>query len=584
MTQLSLQEGLNLAIQHHQAGRLSEAEMIYRQILAANPNHPDALHLLGMIAFQCAKPILAIDLIRRAIAINPSAADYHANLAHMLLTGGAVEDAIQSYLQAVNLNPADADIWNRLGIVLHQSIRMPEAIEAYRRALAIRPDFPDGLNNLGTALTETGKLDLGLAQLQRSIELRPNQPEAHNNLGNTLQNARRFDEAIESYQKAIAIRPEYPEAYNNLGSALRMKGRLDEAIANFRKAIELRPEYPDAINSMGVTLLETGNFSDAFASYRQALTMKPDLAEAHQNLAIAMLLHGDFENGWKEYEWRWKTKESLLSKHQFAKPRWAGENLNGRTILLHVEQGFGDAFHFIRYLPRVAESGGRIILACQKELLRLLRQFDQVHQFITQGDAIPPFDAQCPLLSLPLVFGTTLENIPAQVPYISATPNSTFELPASPDLKVGLCWAGRFTHKRDWSRSIPITMLSSLAKIPGVQFHSLQTGESASQYSQFPGLTDWSGKLTDFADTASLIQNLDLVVTVDTAVAHLVGAMGKPVWVLLSHVPDWRWMLQGENSPWYPTMRLFRQSAPEQWDEPISKVHQSLQSMTESRR
>jgi len=446
---MNLQQVFDLALQHHQAGRLSEAEKLYRQILAQQPEHADALHLLGVIAHQAGRNDIAIGLIRQAIML--------------------------------------------------------------------RPNFTEAYNNLGKALKDSGQLS----------------------------------EAIAACRQAIALRPDFAEVHNNLGNALRDKGQLDEAIA----------------------------------ACRQAITLNNNLPEPHFDLAFTLLMRGDFQKGWPEYEWRFKGRNLLSSARNFPQPRWDGSPLEDRTLLLYTEQGYGDALQFIRYLPLVARRGGKIIIECQDEFARLFRSIPGTYQIVTRGAPLPAFDLYCPLLSLPLVFGTTLENIPTNVPYLYADAQDVQkwrqrldnDLPIMKSGKVGLVWAGK--PLPDPNRSIKLSSLAPLGQVPGVRLVSLQKGAEAAQAKTPPmgwELIDWTQELKDFADTAALIASLDLVITVDTAAAHLAGAMGKPVWTLLPFNSDWRWLLEREDSPWYPTMRLFRQSARGDWDSVIKRVADAL--------
>ncbi|MGD0390512.1 MAG: tetratricopeptide repeat-containing glycosyltransferase family protein [Tepidisphaeraceae bacterium] len=480
MAQLTIQQAIDLALQHHQAGRLQEAEPLYRQVLAQQPNHADALNLLGMLAGQTGRLDAALNLIRRAIAICSTNVAYY--------------------------------------------------------------------NNLGNALIDAGQLD----------------------------------EAIATYRQAIAFSPQYAQTHYNLGVALERKGQLDEAVAAYRQAIRLKPDFVEAHNNLGNALIEIGQLDEAIAACRRAIALSPNFAEAHFNLSVALLARGDFQEGWEEYEWRWKCKDHPPLRN-FAQPQWDGHSLEGRTLLLHAEQGFGDALQFIRYLPLAAQRGGKIIIECQAELQRLFQTIAGRCQVMVRGQPLPAFDLHCPLLSLPRVFATNLDNIPNIVPYLHADAEDAGRwqhrlAEHAPLVKVGLGWAGSPGNKNNRNRSINLASLAPLGQIPGVRFFSLQKGEAAAEAKTPPPgmeLVDWTQELKDFADTAALIANLDLVIAVDTAVAHLAGAMGKPVWTLLPFVP-WRWLLGREDSPWYPSMRLFRQPRMGDWDSVVMRVVEEL--------
>ena len=524
MAQLTIQQAFDLALQHHQAGRLQEAEQLYRQVLAQQPERADAMHNLGLIAHQVGRNDVAVELIRRAIVLNPN----------------------------------NAEAYNNLGNVLKNKGEFDDAIDAYRRAIALNPNFPEVHSNLGNALKDKGQLEEAIAAYRRAIALRPNYAEAHSNLGNALKERGQLDEAIAAYRRAIALRPNYAEAHNNLGGVLIDQGRLDEAIAAYRRAIAFRPGYP----------------------------------EAHSNLSLSLLTSGDFQQGWEEHEWRWKCKDFSSPRRNFAQGQWDGCPLENRTILLHAEQGAGDAIQFIRYLPLVAQRGGRIIIECHTELQRLFRTMAGSHQVMAPTQPMPAFDLHCPLVSLPRVFGTNLGNIPKDVPYLHPDAEDAGRWQhrpgeQAPAVKVGLGWAGNPRHKNDRNRSIKLARLAPLGQLPGVRFFSLQKGAAAAEAKTPPPgmeLVDWTEELKDFADTAALIANLDLVIAVDTAVVHLAGAMGKPVWTLLPFNSDWRWLLERQDSPWYPTMRLFRQPSRGDWDGVMTRVVEALSLWIKNRR
>lgn len=517
MARMTIDETLRLALSHHNAGRLTDAERLYRQVLASHPSHSDALHLLGVLAFQGKQMDIARDLIERAITIFPAAANYHFNLGHVLLSTGRRHDAIASYRRAIALRPNYADAYNSLGVALADEGQWQAAIEAYRRALDSVPASADYLSNLSNALREDGQLEAALAAAHRACELQPGLAAGH----------------------------------NNLGAALLQQGRFEEAISSYRRAIELEPDY----------------------------------GTAHYNLATALLMVGRMEEGWRHAEWRWKAKDLNLVRPDFSQPCWDGSPLGGKRIFLHTEQGFGDVIQFVRYVPQVVALGGTVILGLRKELGRLMKCIPGVDAIVTDGDALPAFDVQCPMLTLPLAMKTTLATIPGPTSYLRADPEmiarwrQRIAVPGDTRLKVGLVWAGRPDHKNDRNRSITLQMLAPLGEIAGVRFFSLQKGEAARQIqSAPPGMNpvDLGGEMEDFADCAGVLENLDLLISVDTAAAHLAGALGKPVWTLLPFVPDWRWMLDRGDSPWYPTMRLFRQPAIGVWRQPIDRLAREL--------
>jgi tetratricopeptide (TPR) repeat protein len=587
MTQLTIQQAFDLALQHHQAGRLPEAEQLYRQILARQPEHFNAMYHLGVIAHQAGHNDMAVGLIRGSIARNPNLPGAHYNLGNALQAMGQLEEAIAAFRLAIALWPDIPEAHNNLGNVLQARGQLHEAIAAYRQAVVLRPDYAAAHYNLGNALQITGQSDEAIAAFRQAIALRPEYAEAHNNLGVALKAKGQLDQAIAAYRQAISLRPDYAQAHNDLGVALTEKGQPDEAIAAIRQAILLRPDYADAHSNLGVVLRDKEQLVEAIAACRQAIALEPDHIEGRKNLALLLLQQGEYQQGWEEYEWRWKHVKFPPPMRNFSQPLWDGSPLGARTLLLHTEQGLGDAIQFFRYLPLLTQRGGKIIIECQPELQRLLRMMSVRCQIVTRGDPLPVFDVQCPLLRLPWAFGTTLENIPKTIPYLHADVQDVKkwqqrlheQLPIVKVGKVGLVWAGNPVNTNDCNRSIKLQSLAPLGQAPGVCFFSLQKGEAAAQARTPPAgmeLVDWTSELKDFADTAALIANLDLIISVDTAVVHLAGAMGKPVWTLLPFNSDWRWLLKREDSPWYPSVRLFRPPGRGDWDSVIKRVVDEL--------
>ena len=654
----TISEALAIALEHHQGGRLQAAEQIYRQILQVEPNHPDALHLLGVIASTVGKPEIAIDYMGRALQLKPDYAEAHANLGLAFNNQGNLDEAVASYRRALALKPDFAEVHNNLGNALKDKGHLDEAVACYRRALALKPDYAEAHNNLGNALKEQGKLDEAAACYRRALALKPDYADAHYNLGNALNDPGKLDEVVACYRRALALqpdyakahnnlglilseqgkldeaavcyrralalKPDYAEAHNNLGVALSDQGKLDEAVACYRRALALKPDYAEAHNNLGVALSDQGKLDEAIACYRRALALKPDYAEAHNNLGLALseqgkldeavacyrralalkpdhakahwnqslltLLTGDFERGWAEYEWRWKIEEQHFQRRIFSQALWDGRPLAGRTILLHAEQGLGDTIQFIRYVSLVKERGGRIVLECQPSLLPLLADFPGVDRLLARGQALPAFDVQAPLLSLPGILGTTLDSIPAQVPYLRADPERVQswrkKLEALDGFKVGIVWQGNPQVKADRQRSIDVRYYEALAQVEGVRLVSLQKGPGTEQLQRRFPIFDLGDRLDAggaFLDTAAVMMNLDLVISSCTSVPHLAGALGVPVWLALALVPDWRWLLEREDSPWYPHHRLFRQSRPGDWSELFERIAGALRELVATR-
>jgi Tfp pilus assembly protein PilF len=474
---------------------------------------------------------------------------------------------------------------------LHQAEHLQEAEQLYRQILAEQPEHSGAIHFLGMIAHQMGRNDVALDLIRRSIALSPNVPMGHNNLGNILKEIGQLDEAVAAFRKAIALKGDSAEVHNNLGDVLRDIGQLDDAIAACRQAIALSPGYAEAYANLANALSDQGRLDDAIAAYRQALVRNPAIPEIHKNLSLALLRRGDFPEGWEEYEWRWKCGDFRSSTRDFVQPRWDGGTLEGRVILLHAEQGFGDAIQFIRYVPLVIQRGAKVIIECPAALQRLFQGSGDEYEIVARGQPLPAFDCHCPLLSLPRAFQTVLVNIPRAVPYLRADPENAqrWQRRLADSLaaaRVGLVWAGNSADRDDRNRSMNLARLAPLGKIPAVRFFSLQKGDAAAEAkTPQPGLelVDWTNELTDFADTAAFVANLDLVISVDTAVAHLCGALRKPIWTLLPFSSDWRWLSEREDSPWYPSMRLFRQGTWGDWDSVISRVTSALSDWTRNR-
>ncbi len=574
---------LRSALEHHQAGRLREAEALYRQILASSPDHPDALHMLGLLAHQAGHNEAAVELIGQALRLTPAHAPCHSNLGNAQQALGRLDEAVASFRRALDLDPTLVEAHSNLGSALLAQGKLEEATDSFRRALAINPDLAEAHNNLGYALAQQGLLEPAIQSVQLALALRPDFPVALNNSGMILESQGLPQEAITSLERALALSPDYVEAHNNLGNALKAVGRDDDAVRSYRRALDLRPGYAEAHNNLGQALQAQGMVETAVACFDQALALRPGFAQAHWNKAIALLLNGDFEAGWPLYEWRWQVLGPRTAHRHFKEPLWLGETpIAGRTILLHHEQGLGDSLQMLRYVPVLAGLGARIVVEVPQTLAAVAATAEGSPTIVVEGAPLPPFDVQCPCMSLPLALKTTLANIPATMPYLRAP--APARLPWRDRLgekrrrRVGLAWSGAIGHRNDRQRNLPALQLLPLLELD-LEFHSLHK-EYRSGDRNLPvlasGIRDWSPHLGDLAATAGLIEQLDLVITVDTAVAHLAGALGKPVWLLLPFAPDYRWLLARADSPWYPTMRLIRQPAVGNWDAVIGHVTTAL--------
>jgi Flp pilus assembly protein TadD len=457
-----------------------------------------------------------------------------------------------------------------LAVRHHQAGRLGEAQSLYRQVLAYQPDHPHALQLLGVVTHQLGQSDAAIDLLRRAIAIEPREARYHFNLANVFHDRRQVDDAIAAYREACRLDPQFTAAHRKLAVELLHSGRAREAAVAFESVAKLEPHSAHAQNDLGVALVAAGLLDRSTTAFRAAIRLDPNHAEAHNGLGGNLLLQGDFELGWPEYEWRWRGQGATSTPPNFQQPQWRGENVEGKTILLHADQGFGDSIQFVRYIPLVAAGGATILLQCPPELRRLFQSVPGIHEMFLPGQILRKFDFHCPLASLPLAFGTTIQSIPATVPYISAAART--DLPSG--FKVGIAWSGRPAHANDANRSIPIKQFEPLSIVQNVALHSVQKDSPPSD-TAFE-LIDHSKELTDFADTASLIAALDLVISADTAVAHLAGAMGKPTWLLLPYSPDWRWLLNRDDSPWYPTMRLFRQPVPGDWQSVIQRVADEL--------
>jgi tetratricopeptide (TPR) repeat protein len=464
------------------------------------------------------------------------------------------------------------------GMALHEAGRLADAEKIYRQVLAAQPNHIESRHLLGIIFHQRGHYEQAVKQFDLVLRRNPNHSFALNSRGNTLQELGRYEEAVASYDRALRLRPDYAEALSNRGHALKELGRYEEALASCDRALTLQPDYAEALSNRGNALKELARYEEALASYGRALRLRPDYAEAHYNEALCRLLIGDFDRGWKKQEWRWETTNV---KRSFAQPLWTGrEDILGKAIFLHAEQGMGDTIQFCRYVPLVVERGGRVILEVQRSLHELCSTLSA--QIVSRGDALPEFDIHCPLLSLPLVFGTRLETIPSATPYLRASSEAVAHwnarLGQRSRPRIGLAWSGSPAHRNDHNRSIGLGALLPLLDF-NATYVSLQKDVRLGDASVLQNRSDllhFGDELKTFADTAALMSNLDLIISVDTSVVHLAGALAKPVWVLLPFVPDWRWLLDREDSPWYPTALLFRQDKTREWDNVIARVHATL--------
>ncbi len=512
----------------------------------------------------------------------------YKNLGNAAFNQGKVEEAQAYYRRALELDPNNYEASYNLGVVLQMQGKIEEAIASYRRTLSLNPNYHQAANNLGVIFQKQGFLEKAQACYSRAITLNPNDHEAANNLGVVFQTQGKLEEALTCYRHTLTLDPNQPKTYYNLGVVLQMQGKPEEALTCYSRAFALEPNQAKVHNNIGFILHMQGKLEEARAWFDRAIEIDPDYGEAHFNRALILLQSGEYKEGFVECEWHWRLQNT--PRRYFGKPLWNGEDLADKTILIHqYEQGFGDTIQFIRYVPLVQQYGGHIVVECHKPLVRLLTTVPGVSQVISTGTTLPEFDVQTPLLSLPRILGTTLETIPVQIPYL-IPPLSSIQipLPAGTQFKIGIVWASGYyqqaleASQNYHKRSCPLSLFIELLAIDGISLYSLQIGRNSADidgYRHETRLQDLSNQIDDFADTAAAIAQLDLVISVDTAVAHLAGALGKPVWVLLPFVPDWRWLFNREDSPWYPSMRLFCQEYPGDWSSVFAKVFEKLHSL-----
>jgi tetratricopeptide (TPR) repeat protein len=580
----------NLGVALQMLARPDEAAASYQEALRLGPQKAEAHNNLGHILHRQGRLDAALACFEQALRLRPNYAEAQRNRgeAHNqqglhLLKEGQHDAARPCFEQAVRDNPGDADAHSNLGAVLRDQGQIDAAAACFHRALSLRPDHAGAHNNLGRVCEDRGRLDEAAARYRLAICSQPGNPAFHNNLGNVLTMLSRPDEALTCYRQAVRLQPGEPVFHSNLANALTLAGQPEEAETCCRQALSLRPDLVDARHNLAITLAAQGKFAEALTHNEEALRLEPEHPGARNCRALWWLQHGEFARGWPEYGWRWKVRG--VTERTFREPDWDGSPLNGRTILLYAEQALGDTIQFIRYAPLV-QAGGRVVVECQPALARLLASCPGIDQLVPRGSPLPPFDVQAALLSLPGLLGTTLQTVPANVPYLSAEAGLVAawrrELGAVTGCKIGIAWQGSPTFAGDRLRSAPLRHFAPLGRVEGVRLFGLQKGPGREQIRSCRQMRiiDLGDRLDEaagaFMDTAAVMVNLDLVVTTDTSVAHLAGALGVPVWVALSIGADWRWLLEREDCPWYPSMRLFRQTRAHDWDEVFERMAAEL--------
>ena len=623
--------GIHHALAMHHQGRLAEAEALYREILQTQPQHFDALHLLGLIAVQNNQPQVACELISRALRIQPDNAEAHYNLgvahaanqqpelaiksykqatrwqpthvkahynrANLLRELGRLEDALADYRRVLELDAKHLQALYNCAVTLQELQQPHAALECFARVLRLDPNLSLAHFNRGLILHEQVQLEAAIAAYDRALQADGNLVSAYFNRGLALHDLNRLEEALDCFEQVLCRYPNHAQAYNSRGNTLMMLGQLDAALASIEQAICLQPDYAHAYNSRGRVLQHLGRIEEAIAAYDLALQADENLVATYWNKSLALLASAHFEEGWRLYEWRREVAQFKNKIPPFKQAPWlGGQDIAGKSILLYAEQGFGDTLQFCRYVPLVKALGVRVLLGVGPPLIKLLRSLAGVDMLIS-GDDVPKFDFHCPLMSLPLALKTFSESdIPAAVPYLAADADLVrawaARLPAKTKLRVGLVWNSglHINQPEAWEcnarRNLPFELMAQLNH-PDVDFFSLQKGEPAesalpaqlAQYWPTPNFYNLTEHIQDFADTAAVIAHLDLVISVDTAVAHLAGALGKPVWLLNRFDSCWRWLINRKDSPWYPTMQIFQQPQMGDWQSVITKVRAALQQL-----
>ncbi len=582
---------LAAGLAHHGAGRRAEAETAYRRVLAARSEQPDALHLLGVLALQDGNPATAADLMARSIRHHPGNPACFSNLASALRRLGRCPEALACCRRALALDPGFGDALNNLANVLTDGGEHAQAATALRRLLRLKPPLTEQRLQLAQALILDGRAGDAVEELMTLLGMTPLSVAAYATLGLACRRLGRVEEAVGHYRCALGFAPGDAGVLNNLGVTLQDLGRLDEAAACFRQSIAAQPDAAHAYLNLGLAARDAMLVDEAVGAARTAVRLAPTLAEAHTALGFGLLLKGELEEGFAEYEWRSRMADFPSPRRSFPTPAWDGRDITGRTLLVHDEQGVGDTIMLARYAPLLQARGIRVIVECNTQLVRLLSAMPGVAGVVGRFETLPPHDAHIALASLPHRLGTTLYSIPADVPYLRPEPALAAawaeRLAHTPGLKVGLVWAGNPEFKADSLRSPRLKGFLPLLQVPGISFFGLQKGpgrQDLDRCGPMPAsFTDLGPDISDFADTAAIMANLDLVISSCTAPAHLAGALGRRAWTVLPFAPDWRWLDAGVCTPWYPTMRLFRQDRLGDWTPVMTRVRNALQAIARTR-
>jgi len=592
--QVNVERDLQRAIGFHQTGKLQQAELIYQQILQIHPQHFTVLHLLGVIAYQAENFEIAVDLIGQAIKIDPNQSSCFFSLGLILKKQGRLREAINAYYKVLEIEPKNADAYNNLGNILGLSGQLEEAVDTYRKALEINPDDIRTYNNLSVVLQKQGKLAEAIDTYYRILEIDPTDVEVCRSLGMLLTEQGKLEEAIDAYYKVLEVDSTDAGIYNNLGILLKEQGKFKEAIDAYCKALEIFPGYADAYNNLGNVLQLQGDFEDAVVVYKKALEINSQFSEAHKNLGMLLLLTGELERGWEKYEWRWKCHDFPSENRNFPQPPWDGTGLSDKSVLVWTEQGIGDEIMFANMLDTLSWMADKIITECEERLVPLFQRSFPKIQFVVREQKPNPMlldrdiDYQVPIGSLAQWLRRNESQFPKKESYLSASSEKASQLQdkykglTDDRFLVGISWKS-INHGVEKEKSTILENWTPILSQPDCFFVNLQYGDieqEISEYYSSTGILIYTDQeinpLTNLDDFAAQISALDLVISISNTTVHMSGALGKKVWTLLPYVPDWRWMLKREDTPWYPTMKLFRQSQMNDWRDVFQRVSLAL--------
>ena len=584
-----LPKQLLTAIQLQQAGQLEEAASYYTNFLKEQPNHADANHLLGLVLHEQGEDVAALIMIEKAIKQRSDVAIYHANRGRILKICGKKSEAALAFASALRKQPADPEILSDLAGTTLELGNADKALMFVIRALEHDPDLASGHYNYGLVLKIKKQHQAAKAAFKKCIELEPDFVGALFELGLLFQMEGQTEYAEFYYRKVLAVDSNFFEAYVNLGNILRGRYELEESVDHYRSALAIEPNEAATHGNLGVALQELGKPEAALEAYDHSITLDPENAEIQRNRSQVLLQMGCYLEGWEGFEWRWKTEHFRAIRREWEFPKWTGESDKNASILLHAEQGFGDTIQFSRYVNQVAERIGRVLVECPLPLKGLIENCPGIDEVVVTGRSLPHFDFHIPMMSLPGVFKTEIKTIPREFPYMFVTENLRKKwadrIEGKGLLKVGLVWKGSYKHQRNAWRSPGLAALKPLLDIDGIHWVSLQKEDEMRDLrdvAMASRINPLGAQFQNFTDTAAVITHLDLVISPDTAVAHLAGALNQPVWIMLPYVAEWRWLMDRADSPWYPSMRLFRQHVRQDWSSTVSKIAYNLKLLVQS--